>query len=623
MKRFIAFLLLCAMLNSMAQDQMMIRVNHTGVIQIMRMALKYNQQGQGKPGFKIPRGIYSFSIPRSQVANNPIIKILNEISDVNFNRDYPFYITNSDVTVVGEIDESSLRSAVSNYTDKGFDLKLTFSIDKLSLKVADLSMCETKYGSRCGKGLKASFNNVGISMKSGSRISMSTDFKVVFEADQARLKLVKATSNLGQANGPKLDISIGGVTIPPISIVINGQEAQLDTSALKDEILQYKAFLAQKLLSFAGEFIAEDMAEMVNKALKNECIPTQLRVLEMGSEDKPATFGGFTPVPYVIVADNTRVYRRPLPPELMRYRGDIKAPPTYMELLQQDLANIIKSARVDIKLKSIRTPVNQDIEIRANGSLKMNRRFWNVQNTVGHSTRVLPALNIDTTVSRNDHFAVVIAEPVINAASDLFSSIGVYQKVLDSQVKMGGVYVDSIKVHFKNGSTQATDKIYLIANAKVNLREMDADGVWAWIKKALAVWLERNNNNAILRFPIQIEAIPRIVQTSTGIKLMLRVNSPFASENALKNDFNYPNNVTSATSIVRSTVMDLLRENLASNTNKEFEIPLDSYLSQKGVTVTPKSIRMINSAYMMVSADLKDLDFSALQSTGNAGGSCQ
>ncbi len=625
MKRLIVGLLLVSMLSAQAQDQMMIRVNHSGVIQVMRMALKYNRQGQGQTGFKIPRGLYSFKIPRSQVASNPIIQILNEVSDVNFNRDYPFYVTNSDIIVDGTIDESSLQTAVSNYTAKGFDLKISFKINKLSLSAADLSLCETKSGIKCGKGLKASFKNVTVALRPGSLITMSTDFKVAFEADQARMKLVKATSNLGNAQGPKLNINIGSVTVPPISIVINGQEAQLDTSSLRDEIMERRTFLAQKLLAFAGDFIAEDLAEMVNKALKNQCVPTRLQVLEIGREDMPATGGGFTRIPVVIAADNTRVVRNYYPERLplQIYQGDNKAEPTFMELLQKDLMSIIKSARFEVNLKSLRTPLNQDIELRANGALRLNRRSWNVRNTVANSSRVLPALNIDSIINRQDHFGVVIGEPMINAATDLLSTIGVFQKVMDAQVKMGGVYVDSIKAHFKNGATQAGDRLYVVGNARVNLRELDADGVWAWIKRTLAVWLERNNNNAVLRFPIQFEVIPRIVNSGGKIKLMMRVNSPFENETTLKNTYGYPNNVTSATSIVRSTVIDLLKENMGEYVNREFEFPLDDYLSQQGVTIHPKSIRMINSAYLMVSADIKDLDFKALSSGGSQGGSCQ
>jgi hypothetical protein len=70
-------------------------------------------------------------------------------------------------------------------------------------------------------------------------------------------------------------------------------------------------------------------------------------------------------------------------------------------------------------------------------------------------------------------------------------------------------------------------------------------------------------------------------------------------------------------------VIDLLKENMGEYVNREFEFPLDDYLSQQGVTIYPKSIRMINSAYLMVSADIKDLDFKALSSGGSQGGSCQ
>ena len=292
MRGLLLILVLSMSFATWAQDQMMLRMNHAGIVQLMKMSLQYNQAGNGQTGFKIPAGLYSFKVARGDLAKNPIVGILNEVSDVNLTKDLPFYVSNSEISVVGSIVESSLRTKVSNYTSSGFDLKISFVVDKVKLSARDLSLCETKKGSRCGNGLKASFKNVSVALRAGNKVSLTADFKVNMAADKARMTLLKVVSNI--ASGPKLDISIGDVVVPPISIIINDQESQLDTSGIRSEILARRDFLAQKLLSFASEFIAGDLAEMVNKALKNQCIPTNLRLLEMGSEDKLASGGGYT-----------------------------------------------------------------------------------------------------------------------------------------------------------------------------------------------------------------------------------------------------------------------------------------------------------------------------------------
>lgn len=623
MTKLMVLLILCSSL-AFAQDQMMVRVNQSGILSIMESALEYNQRGQGRTGFQVPAGVYDFKVKRSDLQANPIVRILQEVSNVDFNRDLPFYLYNSAVNVDGGIDKTSLRTAVSNYTTRGFDLKVSFAINQLSLKANELSLCEKKRGARCGNGLKATFRNNTISLRSGSRIQAEAEFKVNLTSTQAKMRLVKVTSNLNTRNGPRININVGSVVVPPISIIINGQEAQLDTSNLRAELMARRDFLANKLLEFSAEFIAEDLAEMVNKALKNQCLPTQLRIIEIASQDVPAVRGGFRAEPYVIAADNTRVVRpslnhlAPLP-----LLGDNRPAPTYMELLQRDLARIIKSARFDINLKSIRSPLNQDIEIRSDGSFVLNNRRWNVLSTVGNSTRKLPPLNIDSIVNRQDHFAVILGEPVANASLDLLQSMGVFQKVLEAQGKIGGVSVNSIKMHFRSGATAAQDRLFVIGNLRVKLREIDADGVEGWVKRLIAVWLERNNNNAILNFPVQFEVIPRFVTQRDGsVKLFMRVNSPFVNPTTLRNTYNYPNNVVRATEIVRKSIIDILKENMGAYVNREFEFPMDEYLNLNGVTLQPKRMSMLQSGYFMVSADVKKIDFAKLNQSPS-GAACQ
>lgn len=613
MRGLLIALVLSMSVGAWAQDQMMIRMNHAGIVQLMKMSLQYNQAGNGQTGFKIPAGLYSFKIARADLAKNPMVEILNEVSDVNLTKDLPFYVTNSEISVVGSIVESSLRTKVSNYTSSGFDLKVSFVVDKVKLSARDLSLCETKKGSRCGSGLKASFENVSVALRAGSQVSLTADFKVNMAADKARMSLIKVVSNI--ASGPRLDISIGDVVVPPISIIINDQESQLDTSGIRSEILARRDFLAQKLLSFASEFIAGDLAEMVNKALKNQCLPTSLRLLEMGSEDKPAQGGGFTSLPVALGTHEQ---------QLSIYAGDNKNQPTLMEILQQDLARIIKSASFDVSMKSVRTPLDQDIEIRLNGALRMNRNSWFMRTTVGNSSRNLPALDIDKLVDRRDHVALAISEPMINASLDLLSSTGVFQELIRKQPNMSGIYITSVKAHFKTGDRAQNDRYYIVANMRVHLRETAADGAWARIKRMIAVWLE-SDRSAVLYFPVQLEALPRLVKNSEGkLELMLKVNSPFVTATALRNDFNYPNSVPFATGVVRETVLEQLATGLGAFVDKEFRFPLDSYLSQKGLRIEPKSLRLVDSAYMMLSADITKLDLRELNSNPtSSAGSCQ
>lgn len=587
------FLLTCCLLalslNTHAQDQMLLRFNHSGIMALMKATLQYNQRGQNSAGFKIPQGLYSFKIRKADLAKNPIIQLVSEVSDVNLMRDFPYYIYNSNINVVGEIDQSSVRSTVTNYSTKGFNLSITFNIPQLRMSIPEISLCEKKSGSRCGAGLKASFKNSSISLARGSVIRMTTNFYVAMNEGQAKMRLVRATSNLGTSRGPRINISPGSLSIPPVTITVNGQSAQLDTSSLRGELLKNTGFLANKLLGFAGDFIAEDLAALVNKTLQNECVPTRLNVVTM--EPRP-------------------VAGRPLV-------VGMQANANFGTLFQRDVARIIKSARFDLVLKSLRTPESKNVELRANGSLRINGKRWQVGNRLGNSSRALPALNVDQILPAQNHFGVAISEPVVNSALELLNGTGLFQELIEKHVDSKGLYVQSAKIHFQSNP----DRFYVIVGTQVNLNEVNSDGVLSWIKNWFAAWLERNNNGSKLYFPMQFEVIPRLVQAGDGsVQLRLRVNSPFVRGYMLRNDFKYPSNITAATNSVREGVVKELQEGLMKYVNQEFTFDLSSYLNQKGMSFNLKNMKLVNSAYLLLGMDIKSLNLAALNSRG---GSCR
>src|SRR5690606_26620448 len=110
---------------------------------------------------------------------------------------------------------------------------------------------------------KASLNSLKI--KTYKRpVDLSVVLRLKTDGQVARVSVVSVKSNLENKNAPQLDINFRSIDIPKISIVIDGQETQLDTSRLKNEILKRKTFLAQKLMGFVGDFVAGDVAEMLN-----------------------------------------------------------------------------------------------------------------------------------------------------------------------------------------------------------------------------------------------------------------------------------------------------------------------------------------------------------------------
>jgi hypothetical protein len=564
-----------------------VRVNHAGIVETMKLALQHNQAGQRIPGFKIPAGIYALKVRRGDLAANPIIKILSEVTDVDFRRDYDFFMANSEIGVTGRLDVEGIRTTVSNQTTAGFDLRVVFTVPDLALRVSEVSVCETRRGNRCGAGLQASFRNSAVILQRGSRITVTADFKVNINEDMARLRLVNATSNLGHRTGPSVNLQLGPLTVPPVSILVDGQEIPVDTSHLRGEILNHRTFLAHKLMNFAGEFIAQDLAAVVNKALKNQCLPTSLTVVDLEPR----------PVPQLPVV------------------ADIERHPDFMRQFQRDTARLVKSVRFDLSLKNLRTPESKHLEIRADGSLRLNGLRWTVGNTLGNTARTLPALDLDRAVPVTDEVAVAVSEPVINAGLAALAHQGLFQKLIESHVDVGGLYLTNAKAHFKT-TTDGKSVLNVVANLRLNLREVKATSVLGWIQKQIAIWLERNNNNANLIFPLQFEVHPRLVETAGVRKLLLRVNSPFTSPGTFRNEYGYANNVVEATRPVRDEVSKELQRNLGAYVEREFEFPLDAYLTQKGVTIHPRHVQVLDSAYLLVTGDIGNITFSQLPGSG-------
>lgn len=590
MKFVLIMSLMAISLASQAQDQLALRFNHSGVLALMKAALKYNNRAQNSAGFQIPQGLYSFKIKKAQLASNPIIQLVSEVSDVSLLRDFPFYVYNSTIKASGDVDVNSLRVTALNQSARGFDLKVSFNVPQLRMAVPEIALCETKAGGRCGKGLKASFKNSSITLVKGRPIVLTGLFRVDVKDQKARLRLLSATSNLETRGGPRIDIRAGELSIPPVIVTVNGESAELDTSSLRSELLKHKDFLGKKLLGFAADFIAEDMVAIVNRTLQNECLPSQLNVVNL--EPRP-------------VAGMPLIFG-------LTQKQD------FGTLLQRDVSRIIKSARLDLGLKSVATDQNKHINLGANGSLRLNGKSWTMTNRLGNSNRTLPALNIAQHINETINFGVALSEPIVNSSLDLLGQTGLFQELVNKHVDSKGLSVSSARIHFRSNP----DRFYAVVNASLDLREVNSNGVFSWIKNRFAIWMERNNNGSKLYFPLQFEIIPRMVHANDGsAHMLLRVNGPFLPASALRNDFKYPTNITTATASVREGVVKELKEGLLKYVNQEFHFQVDPYLNQKGMSFNVRGMKIVDSAYVVLGLDLKAINLGSLTSSDR--GSCR
>ncbi|WP_408099059.1 hypothetical protein ACJVC5_09095 [Peredibacter sp. HCB2-198] len=574
-----------------AQEQMALRLNENGMMKILRMAIQYNTSSKTSRTVVIPQNIYKFTIKKEQLTSNPIIPVINEISDLNLNRDLDFYLNTSDIKVTGNVDEKSLKMSISNSNDNGFDLKLSLNLPQIVVNGARLSLCEdkAKNGKSCGSGLQASMTNLKIQTKNRP-VSLSATLRLRTDGKVARVTVLSVTSNLEGKNAPAMDINFQAVTVPKIAIVIDGQETELDTSRLKDEILKRKAFLAAKLMSFAADFITSDLAEMINVYLVNKQVATSYQVYR---KEGLKTFNEFMS-DRDSYPNRENYVRSAIQPE-----G--KDP---MTVIMAEISEVIRNAQVDIALKKISTPQNKDIELAGFLNFVLNNRAMTIKNTLGNSNRALPKL--DLTAHRNHDINLAISEPLINGALDLVNTTGLYQEVFNAMADVKGFSIKSIKMHF-----QGDKSVVAVVNAQVDLKKLQSSGFSSWIKNKLAAYLERNNNNAVIYFPIEVQVVPTVKNLPTGgVGLDLKVLSPF-NYVELPNKFNYPSNVGNMTDIVKDGVMEQLKDNLEPYVNKTYSVDVTKFLNQSGVVFLPKAISINQGAYFLLNLDLVDIKFNS------------
>lgn len=588
--------ILCFSGITLAQQQLAVRLNEQGILKILKMAVKYNSSSKDASTLIIPSNLYALMIPKSKIVDNPIVPIVNEISDLKLNSDIEFFLSNSDIRITGEIDQESLKTQLLNSHDQGFDIKLSLSIPGLAIDGEYLAICEDRLidQSSCGEGLKAKFKNVRVISRK-SPIQLSTTLRLKTDSGVARVSVLRVESNLDHANSPELDITFDTLEVPKISIIVNGTETELNTSRLRNEIVKRKDFLAQKLLSFASSFIANDLAEMLNVYLINKEVATSFEVF---SRNNSGSFDEFLTGRQFPIQDKT-VVKAALPPLESEH---VETNP--MLAMVDQISEIIRSAQLKVSLQKISTPGDKDIDFAGLVSFMLNGRHINVRNTLGNSSRSLPKLDFSE-VSGSD-INLAISEPLINGALDVANSTKLFQQILEKLAPIKGVSIRNVKLHFSG-----TESIVVVVNTRIDLKLLESKGFKSWVKNRIAVWLERNNNNSEIYFPIEVKVVP-IFKTlpNGGTGLDLKVLSPFTGSK-LNNTFNYPTNVPAMTETVRDTVMKELQNPLEPHTNKTYSVDVTKFLNQAGVSFFPRKMTITQSAYLTLGLDIVDIKFNS------------
>jgi hypothetical protein len=271
---------------------------------------------------------------------------------------------------------------------------------------------------------------------------------------------------------------------------------------------------------------------------------------------------------------------------------------------------VVRHAQIDLSLKSITTPSNKDVQLAGVLNFVLNHTVFRVNNTLGNSTRTLPVL--DLSAHRGHDINLAISEPVINGALDLVNSTGLFNELLGEVSDVDALSIRNLKLHFTT-----TNSIKAIANVSVDLKKVRTS-FWkdpqGWAETGIGTWLERNNNDSVIYFPLELEIIPVVLNSALGATLSIKIKSAFSGENLL-NTYKYPSNVGDMFKIVRKGVLKKLHDQLDQYADKVYAIDLKKFLNQSGVEFTPKSISFNQAAYMLINLDIKDIKFNSKNPT--------
>lgn len=576
-----------------AQEQLTLRLNEQGILKILAMGIKYNTGKTDSKTFIVPDDVYKLTIKKEQIFSNPIVPILNEISNLDLDQDLDFYLKTSDIWTNGRVDFKSLRVSISNSHEHGFDIKLKIDLPVVLAAANQIHICEgiipkTKV---CTDGLKSTFTKLRVETKENP-VSLSIVMRVSTQGRLAKLKVISVESNLEKENGPVLDIALESVNVPRMSIVINGQEAELDTSRLRAEILKRKDYLGKKLLSFVADFIANDVAEMLNKYLMNKSVKTSWDVFR---KTHAVSFNEFAKNEYEYMASQTKHSK----PEISKNDDPMK-------VMLSQISEIITKAEMNLSLESIETHVRKDIELSGIIGLMLNNKLLQVRNTLGNTNKVLPKLFLNS--ERDNDINIAISEPLINGTLDLVNSTGLFRELVKKFSGEPGFSVNSVKLHFTSDNS-----FTVVVNSQIDLKSTKVEGFGDVVKQIIASHLERKNNNAVINFPLEVNVNANFVNNGSGLELYVR--SPFNSK-GLINTFNYPSNVSVMTEVVRSGMLEKLKLSLEQFTNQSYKVDLSKFLNQSGVKFKPKKIAVKRNAYLLLNLDIEDIDFDVLKKAG-------
>ena len=435
---------------------------------------------------------------------NPIITSINEFVPLNQNEDFIFFFNWSPIHVKSKLVSDSLRIGVEG-SKSNFSAHIRLSLNSLNISGDYLELCELKDW-KCDKkkNLYGKIENYSIRLKRGSKIDIAAVVNVKVIGDKVEIKLDNFVSNLVEPKSYKdkklynkyginydsaaLDFNFEEFNLPPLLVSIDGEVLEADLSGLREAILEDKDKLAGLLAGFAGDFVAKDLTNILNKEFlsKLDNLKTTIALVDYESnKDIIKTFGNIKTSYHTLGKDNKIIKEKPLSLSSLglgqkakikyikkKYSRDIytnkidntyvasrsykpiPVEPTFMQKLEGVLRDIISHASYNITYLSTVAQNGKNLSVNFNSEFSMNNVKWKLGNSLRRGKGKLTAPKFNEEEAKNYDIAVALSEPMLNAALKVASKTKLIQEIVSSAANMKGVYIDKVHLHLENGKKE-------------------------------------------------------------------------------------------------------------------------------------------------------------------------
>lgn len=621
---------------SWAQEHLGLRLGQEGILSILKLAIDQNIKRLEEGTLKVPSKLYDVTIKKEQLLRNPVVSIINDISDINLKKDLKFYVYNSDLSVKSRLNRKSLKLNIVKINEQKFEFSIEGQLNLVELNADEIVVCEKKRGKRCGDGLNVSFSKPSVKLDQNSApIKLTAVFVIDLSGNELKVSFKELKNNLLSKPGPVIIPDIAEILVPPMFLTINGQrtEIEIDRKKLKEQLLakEIKQFLSQKTLEFAAEYAAKDLVVILNKYLKEVIVPTGFDVFNYQNDQY---YRELYAKPYIAVRDNTYVAPSAQEVYFRSLSERQEEAQNVFDMMMSDLSKIIRSAKFSLHLKNFKTDTkNVDLSFLTN--FMINEIGFYPGTTIGNSATPLATIQYPIA---NDHLQMAISEPLLNSFLDAASRLKIIEKAIDQVVGDPSFSVKGARVHFTEAGT-----INIIALSEFDLSEVTSEyddnesvlyNIGKYFETQLGKILQKVSDCAsvrvlpygsvvvvpkgcrkpIFKFPLQLEVRPWLEQNENNeTVLAFRVENPFQNDMNFKNQYGYPSNFNLLVDKVQKGVISGFREKLSEVIGQTYRVPLNEYLEHDSVKFKLKRVAVLKKSHLIIGADIDKVDLNELR----------